>query len=431
MMLVLAYCAGLRIGEIVRLNVGDFNIDDRVIEVRGTKFFKSRRLPLSESAVAALQSYLAARKNAGASMTPDAALFWHQHAGGRYSRDRAGKLLVRVLRRAKLKPDPGRVGPRVHDLRHAFVAGRMLACYCEGTFAHQIWEQKRGRLSAPYRDHAVTGIPLGSERPAYRWQLAAESLNAVEKPAKIGSRAIQRHGFKELEAAGESVLEGVGRPRSELFMGRFSPIAPHFSREVLGRVKFIFDECLEDAKPGLVVRDLDFLPCGNPDLHRLESALCFVDSNGYCVLQQEMFRVLGEDNIEVASKRKVAAHEDPQPHHDREAELLTVAVSDAEGEVCTVHSLVEGHHAEEVLAVLRDGVFLRGDGDMAKPKLFFKGVDDFNMWNHLVGRCRMRGRHKGQVRSGQFAGRVGTGDERRFRHTISPFQGATVSRWTF
>jgi len=132
MMLVLAYCAGLRIGEIVRLNVGDFNIDDRVIEVHGTKFFKSRRLPLSDSAVAALQSYLTARKGAGASMSPDAALFWHQHAGGRYSRDRAGKLLVRVLRRAKLKPDPGRVGPRVHDLRHAFVAGRMLAWYREG-----------------------------------------------------------------------------------------------------------------------------------------------------------------------------------------------------------------------------------------------------------------------------------------------------------
>ena len=64
-MLVLAYCAGLRIGEIVRLNVGDFDADDRAIEIRGTKFFKSRRLPLS-TAAAALQSYLSARKQAGA-----------------------------------------------------------------------------------------------------------------------------------------------------------------------------------------------------------------------------------------------------------------------------------------------------------------------------------------------------------------------------
>jgi site-specific recombinase XerD len=132
MMLVLAYCAGLRIGEIVRLNLGDFDMDDRTIEIRGTKFFKSRRLPLSDSVVAALQSYLRARKEAGASMALDAALFWHQQAGGRYSRDRAGKLLVRVLRQAKLKPDPGRAGPRVHDLRHAFVASRMLTWYREG-----------------------------------------------------------------------------------------------------------------------------------------------------------------------------------------------------------------------------------------------------------------------------------------------------------
>jgi integrase len=125
MMLVLAYCAGLRIGEIVRLNLGDFDIDDRTVEIRGTKFFKSRRLPLSDSVVAALQSYLRARKEAGASMAPDAALFWHQQAGGRYSRDRAGKLLARVLRQAKLKPAPGRTGPRVHDLRQNAESGKM------------------------------------------------------------------------------------------------------------------------------------------------------------------------------------------------------------------------------------------------------------------------------------------------------------------
>jgi len=132
LMLVLAYCAGLRLGEIVRLNVADFDIDDRAIEIRCTKFFKSRRLPLSESVVAALQSYLRARKEAGASTTPDSALLWPQEAGGRYSRDSAGKLLVRVLRRAELKPAPGRVGPRVHDLRHAFVVSRMLGWYREG-----------------------------------------------------------------------------------------------------------------------------------------------------------------------------------------------------------------------------------------------------------------------------------------------------------
>jgi integrase/recombinase XerD len=117
LMLVLAYCAGLRLGEIVRLNVGDFDPDDRAIEIRGTKFFKSRRLPLSDSVAAALQSYLDARQQAGAPNYPDTALFWHPDAAGRYSCVRARSLLVSVLRRAGVKPGPGHKGPRVHDMR--------------------------------------------------------------------------------------------------------------------------------------------------------------------------------------------------------------------------------------------------------------------------------------------------------------------------
>jgi integrase/recombinase XerD len=132
MMLVLAYCAGLRVGEIVRLSVGDFDTLNGAIEIRLSKFFKSRRLPLSDSVVAALQKYLGARKQAGAPMSPDSALFWHQQAAGRYSIVRAGSMLTAVLRRAKLKPSPGHVGPRIHDLRHSFVVNRMLAWYREG-----------------------------------------------------------------------------------------------------------------------------------------------------------------------------------------------------------------------------------------------------------------------------------------------------------
>jgi len=131
-MLILAYCAGLRIGEIVRLNVGDVDVEDRLIEIRGTKFFKSRRLPVSESVAAAIRSYLVAREQAGAPRERCVALFWHQQAAGRYSYVMAGKLLVRVFRRAGIKPKKGRIGPRIHDLRHAFVVNRMLKWYREG-----------------------------------------------------------------------------------------------------------------------------------------------------------------------------------------------------------------------------------------------------------------------------------------------------------
>ncbi len=118
-MLVLAYCAGLRLGEIVRLNMSDFDVENQTIEIRLSKFFKSRLLPLSKSVSAALMSYLGARNQAGAPTSPDTPMFWHQQAAGRYSIVRASSMLTAILRRAKLKPSsPGHVGPRAHDLRH-------------------------------------------------------------------------------------------------------------------------------------------------------------------------------------------------------------------------------------------------------------------------------------------------------------------------
>jgi integrase/recombinase XerD len=132
MMLVLAYCVGLRIGELLRLSIGDFDADNRTIEIRCTKFFKSRRLPLANSVVAALHSYFAARRQAGAPNNADSALLWHRQAAGRYSREMAESLLIGVLRRTGLKPEAGRIGPHVHDFRHSFVVNRMLAWYRQG-----------------------------------------------------------------------------------------------------------------------------------------------------------------------------------------------------------------------------------------------------------------------------------------------------------
>jgi integrase len=133
-MLVLAYCAGLRLGEIVRLKIGDIRMEDAAIEIRETKFFKTRRLPLSPSALAVLRSYVEARKQAGGPSDDNSALFWHQQDRCGYSRNTAEGLLARVLRSAGLKPPrpSGRVGPRIHDLRHTFVVHRMTEWYRAG-----------------------------------------------------------------------------------------------------------------------------------------------------------------------------------------------------------------------------------------------------------------------------------------------------------
>jgi len=131
-MLTLAYCAGLRLGEIARLRLSDLDTEAGTIEIRDTKFFKSRRLPLTPSVSQALQRYLAARQSSGAPTGPEAPLWWNQIRRRGYSYSTVNKLLTAVICRAGLKPDRGRRGPHVHDLRHTFVAHRMLQWYREG-----------------------------------------------------------------------------------------------------------------------------------------------------------------------------------------------------------------------------------------------------------------------------------------------------------
>jgi integrase len=132
-MLVLAYCAGLRTGEIVALTVADVNVQDGTVEIRETKFFKHRRLPVATGVRAALVHYLAARREAGAPTGSESRLFWNQQRGQCYSCGGARILLAEVLRRAGVKPARGRSGPRIHDLRHSMVGHRMRDWYKEGT----------------------------------------------------------------------------------------------------------------------------------------------------------------------------------------------------------------------------------------------------------------------------------------------------------
>lgn len=129
-MIVLAYCVGLRMGEIVRLQLRDLRLEEGALEIRETKFFKSRRLPIKPSVVSALESYLAERGAVGLPTDPDAPLFCHEKGG--YAYVTAEHHLRQVVRAAGLKPEPGRRGPRVHDLRHTFVVHRMLAWYRQG-----------------------------------------------------------------------------------------------------------------------------------------------------------------------------------------------------------------------------------------------------------------------------------------------------------
>jgi integrase/recombinase XerD len=131
-MLMLAYCAGLRGGEIARLKLGDIDPREGTIEIRGTKFFKHRRLPLAPGVMTALRRYLSLREQAAAPMKPDSPLFWSPQRNRGYTVGGMRVVLTDVLRRAGVKPSRGAIGPRIHDLRHTMVGHRMRDWYRSG-----------------------------------------------------------------------------------------------------------------------------------------------------------------------------------------------------------------------------------------------------------------------------------------------------------
>ena len=145
---MLAYCTGLRLGELVRLTLSDLDLNEATLTVRNTKYFKSRHLPLRPSLVTVLRDYLHARAQRNAIEAPTAALLWNEHKGQGYHLVTLGHLLAEVIRQAHLKPPTGRTGPRFHDLRHTFVVHRMLAWYRAG-----INPQSRLHYLATYLGH--------------------------------------------------------------------------------------------------------------------------------------------------------------------------------------------------------------------------------------------------------------------------------------
>jgi integrase/recombinase XerC len=105
----LLYGCGLRISELVGLNLDDFDLTERWIRVRG-KGRKERQVPYGSKAAAALEKYLLKRT----AKTGERALLIN-HAGGRLS-DRGARGIVKFY--ARMISGDASLHP--HSLRHAY-----------------------------------------------------------------------------------------------------------------------------------------------------------------------------------------------------------------------------------------------------------------------------------------------------------------------
>jgi integrase/recombinase XerD len=108
------YGAGLRISELVNLDLDDVDLDGGSVLVRGGKGGKSRRVPLGRAARAAIGAYVTSLRPSLLRGGGGGALFLNAR-GGRLSRQGCWKILRRYAEAAGLED---RVSP--HTLRHSF-----------------------------------------------------------------------------------------------------------------------------------------------------------------------------------------------------------------------------------------------------------------------------------------------------------------------
>lgn len=121
---------GMRVGEAIRLDRRDLDIQHARLLVRNSKFGKSRQLPLHPTTIVALRHYLDTRD----SLKPESqapALLIGAH-GNRLSHDVVRSTFRLLRQRVGLKARPGSAAPRVHDIRHSFAVHTMLDAYRSG-----------------------------------------------------------------------------------------------------------------------------------------------------------------------------------------------------------------------------------------------------------------------------------------------------------
>ena len=126
----LLWVTGMRVGEVLALNVGDFNQDSGVVTVWLSKFAKSRHVPVASSTVAALARY----RTLHPASDPTAAMF-ATPKGRRVSYNKFAEVFAELLTDTGLITVAGG-RPRIHDLRHSFAVRTLLGWYRDGTDVH-------------------------------------------------------------------------------------------------------------------------------------------------------------------------------------------------------------------------------------------------------------------------------------------------------
>jgi site-specific recombinase XerD len=141
MIILLLYGAALRISEALSLTVRDVDLSASLLTIRQSKFNKSRLVPIGPRLTSELAAY-ALRERRSERRHGANSLYFAKRNGNALRKLTVNYNFRRLCALAGVRRlDPGRYGPRLHDLRHSSAVHRLTAWYREGKDVNRLLPQ--------------------------------------------------------------------------------------------------------------------------------------------------------------------------------------------------------------------------------------------------------------------------------------------------
>jgi integrase/recombinase XerD len=160
-LILVLYGACLRHGEALHLTINDVDLEQGILYVRETKFYKTRLVPLGRDLHEALNQYVIKRNAIHCNELTSPFFCFHD---GRALSHQAVQSAFRRLRiqAGVQRNDNANYQPRLHDLRHTGVVHRLIAWYRSGADLNRLLPQLStylGHIGLASTQHYLTLTP--------------------------------------------------------------------------------------------------------------------------------------------------------------------------------------------------------------------------------------------------------------------------------
>ena len=162
--LVLLYGTGLRPGEAIRLTRSDVDLDQAVLTVRNTKFFKSRLVPIGPELTRFLSAYEGRCPTHTAPAVASDQPFLRCRLGKALKIDAVDGVFQWLRVEANvLRLDGSGHQPRLYDFRHTFAVTRLVTWYRDGKDAQRLLPHLATYLGHVHIDHTAHYLTMTME----------------------------------------------------------------------------------------------------------------------------------------------------------------------------------------------------------------------------------------------------------------------------